>query len=664
MLNTQVWNKVAPFWPLQNLVACNPFWGYVGQKFDDVFKNDIGLFQMKDLPRSLEDVNMHSIKYLQAFFDDSQAIIQMPNKKSGLLQSSINILMFDGKIVCKDKKQKLQSFPKDPNDIIIYCLNLLKIPTEKREIFLHILLTTLYGWASFVKYKSEWESLNPTLQNEFLALRIMIFTLISDDLKSIVALVRNSKQHSDDLYSIKSYEKSYKNKLYKELSFNKEDRKSKPHAQFIFCIDVRSEPIRRQIEAKENYETFGFAGFFGIPVQINNHVIETYYPSCPVLLKPKHDIEITTHDKDYISKRNRGKWLKHLYSNFKYNFTTPLLLVDLLGTVSAYTMLKRLMKINTVERPHMDFDISSISLNEKVSYAKGFLTSIGLIKNFAKTIVICGHGSHTTNNTFATALDCGACGGRHGGDSAQIIAEILNDHAVRDAITKDGIVIPNDTVFVAALHNTTTNEITYHNENIIDDAIKSITLKKNITKSFDWSETRPEWGLAKNASFIVGPRHFTQNINLDGRSFLHSYDYTIDSDANIITTILTAPMVVGHWINSQYLFSTINNVAFGAGNKVTQNIAGKFAVMQGNASDIMHGLPLQSAYESDSKLYHEPVRLTTIVYGSKDLISKAINGSDILQRLFGNEWVFLHCFDIPSGKRYVLDINLEWKVYE
>ena len=57
---------------------------------------------------------------------------------------------------------------------------------------------------------------------------------------------------------------------------------------------------------------------------------------------------------------------------------------------------------------------------------------------------------------------------------------------------------------------------------------------------------------------------------------------------------MTAPMVVAQWINAQYLFSTLDNVSFGAGSKVTQNITGKLGVMQGNASDLMHGLPQQT----------------------------------------------------------------------
>ncbi len=290
------------------------------------------------------------------------------------------------------------------------------------------------------------------------------------------------------------------------------------------------------------------------------------------------------------------------------------------------------------------------------------------------------------NNTYATALDCGACGGRHGDSNAKILAKILNQPQIRKYLNEQGIAIPQQTLFVAAKHNTTTDEIEIYQSltpqlaALISDLkaaqeINNLTRAQNMgfqqtknkldhfffLRSHSWSETQPEWGLAKNASFIVGPRSLTKNIDLKGRAFLHSYDWEIDQDNSILNLILNAPMVVAQWINSQYLFSTLDNVAFGSGSKITQNIVGKLGVMQGNASDLMHGLPLQSVFKNDQENYHEIVRLSTLIYAPCTKIDKVVSESAKVQQLIVNEWIAIFCIEPRSNKIYQLKTDLTWQ---
>ena len=180
-------------------------------------------------------------------------------------------------------------------------------------------------------------------------------------------------------------------------------------------------------------------------------------------------------------------------------------------------------------------------------------------------------------------------------------------------------------------------------------------------RSQDWAQVRPEWGLARNAAFIVAPRDISAPLNLEGRCFLHSYDYTRDAEGRSLTGILTAPMVVAEWINTQYLFSTLDNVAYGGGSKITKNITGKTGIMQGNASDLMTGLPLQSVYRSDGEAYHEPQRLMTVVYAPRPMLDAIIHAQPVLQKLFGNGWVQLACIEPDSRKTYMLNRDLTWK---
>jgi len=334
--------------------------------------------------------------------------------------------------------------------------------------------------------------------------------------------------------------------------------------------------------------------------------------------------------------------------------------------------------------------LKEISLEEQCIYAEGALRMMGLTKHFALLIIFCGHGSSSQNNAYASALDCGACGGNHGTSNAKILANILNKAEVKKHLAKQGICIPATTQFIGARHDTTTDEVFLYPAKI-SDTIKQVkqdlekarqgnnirrlqkmeqtstasSSKLHIKKrSQDWAQVRPEWGLAGNAAFIVGPRNVTRSLDLDGRCFLHSYDYLQDPNNNLLQTILTAPMVVAQWINSQYLFSTLDNTSFGGGSKVTKNITGKIGVMQGNASDLMTGLPLQSVYASDKEKYHTPQRLLTIVYAPRQKLDAVIQLEPVLQKLFGNGWVQLACIEPSDPTIYFLQRNFQWQKVE
>lgn len=464
----------------------------------------------------------------------------------------------------------------------------------------------------------------------------------------------------------------------------------------MFCIDVRSEPFRKSLEATGDYQTLGFAGFFGIPVQITDGVTGETHASCPVLLTPKHEVkelpcghQSCDHDRKGFE---RVTSFKRLYQSVKYTFTAPFALVEGIGILSGAWMALRSLSpslasklkssaINSLRTPQtVEPSLDSISFAEQCAYAEGALKMMGLTSHFAPLVVFCGHGSTTQNNAYATALDCGACGGRHGASNARILATILNQAEVKAQLVKNGITIPETTRFVAAEHNTTTDEVTLYgdaSEKLKADLEKARETNSNLRlkhlqvdggnkhdsllRSQDWAQVRPEWGLARNAAFIVAPRDMTSALDLEGRCFLHSYDYTQDHEGASLTIILTAPMVVAEWINTQYLFSTLDNVAYGGGSKITKNITGKIGIMQGNASDLMTGLPLQSVYASDSETYHEPQRLMCVVYAPCTMIEKVVQAQPVLQKLFSNGWVQLACIEPDTRNTYFLGRDLTWQ---
>lgn len=255
------------------------------------------------------------------------------------------------------------------------------------------------------------------------------------------------------------------------------------------------------------------------------------------------------------------------------------------------------------------------------------------------------------------------------------MANICNESEVRRLLAEDhDITIPDDTWFLAAEHNTTTNHIHLFDEKVPDEFRQQLEqLKSDLRtaqnyanfeqfdisesnqkasrleaarRASDWAESRPEWGLAGNASFIIAPRNLTANLDLEARSFLHSYDWQKDPDGKKLEAILQGPMVVTQWINNHYYFATVDNEQFGSGTKVTQNVTGKYGVVQGNGGDLKSGLPLESLREDDDLLQHLPLRLSVVIYAPEEKVKSILAANqDTLGKLVENEWIYLAVLD-------------------
>jgi uncharacterized protein YbcC (UPF0753/DUF2309 family) len=167
-------------------------------------------------------------------------------------------------------------------------------------------------------------------------------------------------------------------------------------------------------------------------------------------------------------------------------------------------------------------------------------------------------------------------------------------------------------------------------------------------RSKDWSEVRPDWGLATNAAFVVAPRERTRGIDLQGRCFLHDYDWHTDAGFSVLDGIMTAPMVVTHWISSQYMASVVDPHRWGSGNKTLHNVVGGLiGVFEGNGGDLRIGLPLQSVHDG-AKFVHAPLRLSVFVEAPAQAIDDVIARHDVVRALVDNGWLHLHCIE-PEG---------------
>ena len=111
----------------------------------------------------------------------------------------------------------------------------------------------------------------------------------------------------------------------------------RPQAQAVFCIDVRSEPLRRHLEAIGDYETFGFAGFFAAFIRhraLGDHHDTDQFPA---IMKSKNEVrEIPrSYQGDRLSRYRIGtrllKMLQSLFHDLKENVITPYVMIEMIG---------------------------------------------------------------------------------------------------------------------------------------------------------------------------------------------------------------------------------------------------------------------------------------------------------------------------------------------
>ncbi|MFA9458787.1 DUF2309 domain-containing protein [Halalkalibacter sp. AB-rgal2] len=499
---------------------------------------------------------------------------------------------------------------------------------------------------------------------------------------------------------LEAWEQTYTEQLSEKIHSKqsvKNDKKTL--AQFAFCIDVRSEPFRRKLEKEGPFETIGIAGFFGLPIATSELGSTHCHSSLPVILKPQHTIKEsadTSELKQYQQRKQVANSLGYTFHRMKQNVFASLLLPEISGPWLSLQMVARsfvprrangvirnlreawLRKPDTkISLQHVhdtEADIPvGFSEEEKVNYARQALSMMGLTKNFAPLVVICGHGSQSTNNPYAAALDCGACGGAAGGFNARVLAVLCNLHEVRESLYTEGIEIPEDTVFVAAEHKTTVDDLHWlyvpklsqsaqeafdHINAVLpkvsnDANAERLSQLPNYHSHFknpkteahrfaeDWSEIRPEWGLARNAAFIIGQRDLTEDCNLEGRAFLHSYDWRQDHKGDLLANIIAGPGTVAQWINLQYYASTVAPHYYGSGNKATQTVTASLGVMQGNASDLLSGFPWQSVMKSDNEAYHSPLRLLVVIQAPREYVERLLNHDPTFSQKVENGWIRL-----------------------
>ena len=674
-----------------------------------------------------------------SYFDNGQAVWAAANQSSGLFsawKAEARVDLTPEITGLKGFRKRVLALPDQPLEAAQAALKILNVPREGMPIYFHRLLLKVGGWSAYAA-RLDWDSELYGGQDgkliELLAILICWEACVLQCLgcpeldaewegaKKVLSAVNIQKginqQLAQKLILQEAFDVAAQREIIQKLQGtkhldNKEITQNK--AQAVFCIDVRSEVYRRNLELVDpEVETMGFAGFFAFPINYIPIGHQSGEAQCPVLIKTGPTILEEIRDKEanllaYGSRVHKHQ-VKQMWKSFKsgavtcFSFVSPIglsylpkLFTDSFGLTRPVphpdkTGLKPKFSKNkyvSLEMGNHDDITVGIPVDQRGQMAKNALKAMSLIDNFARFILIVGHGSTTVNNPHATGLDCGACGGHSGEANARVAAAVLNDKDVREYLQVEGICIPNSTMFLACLHDTTTDELNIFNENEVPVARQEElgNLKKSLAKaghacrteravrlstkgnidtaikarSKDWSQIRPEWGLAGCSSFIVAPRERTKGIDFGGRSFLHSYVWKKDQGFSVLELIMTAPMVVTSWISLQYYASTVDNKNFGSGNKTLHNVTAGVGVLEGFSGDLRVGLPIQSVHDGE-KFQHEPLKLNVIIEAPIEAMNIILEKHPSVRDLCDNGWLHLLAMNNDGKVSHRYDGNLSWE---
>jgi len=620
-------------------------------------------------------------------------------------------------------RARVAALPEQPVQAAAAILERLGVPPTGVDAYLHRLLMSIAGWAGHARWRG-WDPEAADGGDPLEVVGLLVVRLAFEDALLAGLPVRRLEKAwtlarerivapgSDDSLALDlvlqdAYEKAWQRELAARFAAartqprrrGEQDDMPRAPLQAAFCIDVRSEPMRRALEAVvPGADTIGFAGFFGLAMDYRRFASSGAPEArCPVLLAPKLRIRETVRGATEAQRRALAALRRArlraatAWRSFKLAAVSCFAFVETLGPLYAIRLVTDglgltrpaprpdAFGLGAAARAHLGPELdprghgheaTGIAAEDRLALAEAILRGMSLTRSFARLVLLAGHSASTVNNPHAAALDCGACGGHDGGPSARLAAAVLNDPGVRAGLARRGIRVPPDTLFLAALHDTTTDAVRILERHAVPSSHRGDlawlearlaeaahaarterasrlgiapgqdTERTFLRRARDWSQPRPEWGLAGCAAFIAAPRARTRGLDLGGRAFLHSYDWREDRDFAVLELIMTAPMVVASWISLQYYASTVDPQVFGSGDKTLHNVTGTIGVVEGNGGDLRSGLPWQSVHDGERPA-HEPLRLTVLIEAPAEAMNAIIARHEPVRRLLDNGWLHL-----------------------
>ncbi|MEL7297251.1 MAG: DUF2309 domain-containing protein [Pseudomonadota bacterium] len=652
-------------------------------------------------------------EWASAYFDHGQAIWPSPFRalepysawrEEMLLSASPSVL---GLSITREETAAL---PLEADAIIARTAAHLELDETTLPHYLSRLASSIPGWAGHARYR-EWHEAQagglPVQTMQLLAIRaawdLLLFERFhtpaleacwQSNLNAMTSKTASAVQSARRyrLIAHTALENARRRQLFAEaFPAGQKDTQpavTTPSMQAVFCIDVRSERLRRTLEMMDSdIETFGFAGFFGMPIEVLTIDGTDNDAQCPVLLQPQIKVRQASDSADatesLLARVRRNRQVDAAWRTFHGAAISSFAYVEALGLRYAWRMLAESLKSVFGRNQQRDVPgkvvLEGDNIEQLARYrdgsadmAESILRGMSLTRDFAPIVALIGHGSSASNNPYASRYHCGACGGHTGDSNARMAVALLNDMDVRKQLRGRGIDIPGSTQFVAGLHDTSTDEVSLldveslktphapelhslqtlfaraaavvRRQRAADHGVTDEDDDTLLQRSRNWAEVRPEWGLVGCHGFIAAPRETTRHANLHGRCFLHNYNWQDDTGFEVLELIMTAPLVVASWISLQYYASTVDNGRLGSGDKTLHNVVGGIGVLEGTKGDLRVGLPWQSVHDGNAFL-HEPLRLNAVIAAPQEAITGILMKHEAVRDLFDNQWLHLYALD-------------------
>ncbi len=506
-----------------------------------------------------------------------------------------------------------------------------------------------------------------------------------------------------------SYERRHEQQTLLPLATHRRNRKSpkeklRPSAQVYFCLDDRSESMRRHLEEVDpDVETFGVAGFYGVAMYFSGIDDAQNAPLCPVVIRPQHLVreqpvagDTHLHVQRQAARRRISRWLRGQARASKH-LVRGWLATAVLGWFSLFPLSLRLLHpraymrlrnwLNTVVIPRPETELAFIrdsdeivqgliqgfTVREMADRLEGLCRRSGLVSGFARLVVTLGHGSTSVNNPHASAYDCGACNGRRGGPNGRLFAAMANHPEVRTVLAERGIAIPQDTWFIGGYHDTGNDAVDLYDLTRVPESHRPDL--ERLEASLDEARKRDAQERARrfeSASLSLTPDQALAHV--EGRAEQLAEPRSECGHAtNALCVVGRRSITRGLFLDRRAFLASYDASLDPDNELLARKLATVIPVCAGISLEYYFSYVDNEAYGCGTKLphnvtglvgvmngpssdlrtglpiqmveIHEPMRILFVVESTPERIMRAVDANPILAEFVHNEWVRLAAMD-------------------